>query len=200
MHRKIDECGNYLPFPGYTFIALLKKKDVWMTLYKFIELLPTFGKYYKLLPLDSFHMTIKNYMVMNKNDNVDNMDVVPTGKLQMISDVCKIMNFAPSCEIVNMYTDHSLGIVLKPSDMKNLQKLRDVISVVLGLDPEPNFVYHMTLAYNFKKPTKEDEVVLKKEFEQIFSKIKILISKTSVIDFEDTKLFYFSDMTSYIPY
>lgn len=172
-------------------ISFLKDRDLpfWKNFYDFLNNLPIFNRYYRALPPSSYHMTIKNHVSSSS----------PSYKWEFMKDhtkmieICKIFDYAPVTKSNKMYSSTSLGLTLIPKDDVNLQKLRSIL-VVLGMQPEPNFEFHMTFAYRFRKVEKKDEDNLHKEFLSIFDILKV----RTEMKFEAARFCYFPNMKEYI--
>ena len=196
MSAKIDENGKYLPFPGYTVISFLKERNNnnFASFHALMGKLKTFKKYYKALPISSFHMTIKNHICIANPDYL-------SYKGQMtnhVAKICEIMDVAPRCKILNMYTNSSLGVFLEIQNPENVDKLRDIL-VVLGMNPEPKFKFHMTFAYKYKMEIEEkDKNALDRDLRVIYKKLSSFINDSTIFEFEHARYCYFPSMEEYI--
>jgi hypothetical protein len=195
---KINNCGVFLPFEGYTVISFLKNRNdiFWSDFHHFLDHLPVFNKYYKTLPVTSFHMTVKNHICVADKDYKSKS--LSKTNFSQISEICKIMDVTPKARATNMYTESSLGLMLNPSDENgNLDKLRSIM-VAMGMKPEPNFKFHMTFAYRFKIVDPQDLDAIKKEFQEIYNKLTRVVSLG--LEFEEARFCYFFNMKEYISY
>lgn len=66
--KKIDCKGNYLEFNGITVISFLHFNKIFPQIYDILDHDPDIKKYYSPLPLDSYHMTVKNHLVGTKEE------------------------------------------------------------------------------------------------------------------------------------
>jgi hypothetical protein len=72
--------------------------------------------------------------------------------------------------------------------------------VHLGAKPEPDFKFHMTMAYQFKHVSEADKKQLNDEAKQISATLQQLVtSRGFVLRFGLPTLCYFKDMTSFVP-
>lgn len=213
MHRKINEQGEYLPFEGYTVISFLKDREseFWTKFCADVSKYPIFSKYYTMLPASSLHMTVKNFMSVANKDYEKLVQIFAKTDSKIydgawggaslfakMSDVCNVMNVEPVCKIANMYTERSLGLDLDVLNKETIEKLRSLL-VIMGMKPEPDFKFHMTFAYKFKKVEEKDHVELQKEFKKIYDVLSKKFQPSLLIEFEKAQLCYFPDMTSYEP-
>jgi len=69
----------------------------------------------------------------------------------------------------------------------------------MGSYPEPGFKFHITLGYQYRQlPKGEDEIaLLDREFGQLCEAFKEL-TETALLQFEETQLTYFTDMTNFL--
>ncbi len=201
MSSKINEKGDYLPYPGMSLISFLKHRNEyeWVNFVEFLNSLPTFNKYFRALPANSLHLTVKNFIVANSPAY---RQVMANGdENQLKARVCSAFNLAPIGEVSNIYIHRSMGMIINLQNSEDIERLRTVM-VTLGTgSPEPDFKYHVTFAYCFKcNVAKEDSKILENELLNIQQHITSLLKiKETILEFEPARLCYFPDMMHYVP-
>jgi hypothetical protein len=213
-----------MPYPGTTVISFLKHEDAKLlkAFHNFVKTQKLFMSHYALLPISSYHMTIKNLTVAGDNSTVfwfENHFMPNFQKYNEISMVCSSSyhQHEINAKIETIYFRSTFGVelgvigtidpppysALEPIDVHESIRVLQKRLVDLGSKPEPkDFQYHMTMAYWFSvKPISEaDKKALQAEINQISAALQRLItSRGSVLHFGPPILCYFKDMTSFVP-
>lgn len=216
---KIDNHGVYQRFCGLTFIVPLPGLDEfdgpWATLMRALAADPVISRYFAPLPLHSLHITVKNHetaMAHAPRGEWDRwfekvlLDVMrPHSKLREMMDTCSRMAYIPVARPVNPLhawspSNSTLSIDVQLS--LDPEPLRAAL-VQLGSRAEPNFVFHITLAYRFCSPsTEEEHSLLALHLNQLHALATALVVESpthSVIECQTpVALYYFPSMCEFI--
>ncbi len=195
--KKIDQNGNYLPFIGTTIISFVKCQKLFKDIHEYISCHHhLFFKYYSLLPVESYHMTVKNHTVCSGSEKqwYENF-VADFAKYEQIKAKC---NDYPGEITVNAVGCHFGGTFALKVDVceNNVENLRKEI-VKLGSKREDNFKFHITFAYNYR-PFKNDDIELCEECKKISKYVLDLLLKEKIV-LKKPQLCYFKDMTDFKP-
>jgi hypothetical protein len=220
--KKIDAKGNYLRFPGTSIISFLAnpadppRREVWPP--KQIDfdglrswIIATqkiFTSCYSLLPVSSYHMTVKNHSVASscasESDWFDGV-LLHFAKYQQIKDMC--LTHARSTtnvktKVTSPYFVNCFGIdlAIDPQHLHAVEHLRTQL-VFAGSPSEPNFRFHVTLGYRFREPgDAQEQQALDKEINAISIMLKTILTQVDfVLEFQSPRLCYFQNMMSFSP-
>ena len=204
--KKVDKNGVYSRFPGVTIISFLSKENKtafeefrnWV-----VTEMTIFTKYYSMLPVSSYHATLKNHTVLGRNNEISYLEKIITNfqLYEKIKKVCSDFPFEFHCAtaLAGPYFQGTFGISLEFQQHNHVEKLREDI-VALGSLQEPGFKFHMTLAYQYKQMEQEDFNVFSFQISEISKKLKNLVFALQfTLTFEKPQLCYFKDMTCFEP-
>jgi uncharacterized SAM-binding protein YcdF (DUF218 family) len=201
---KVNDKGEYMPYPGTSVISFLCREDALLLqpFYEFIKTQKMFMAHYALLPISSYHMTIKNLSVAGNASCAnwfENQFVPNFQKYWEMRMVCANSNqHEISAKIESTYFRGTFGLAMRPT-LEPIRVLQERL-VHLGAKPEPDFKFHMTMAYQFKHVSEADKKTLNDEAKQISAALQQLVtSRGFVLRFGLPTLCYFKDMTSFVP-
>ncbi|CAH1795302.1 unnamed protein product [Owenia fusiformis] len=218
--QKINEKGEYLPFYGYTCIAMCKNNDQLKDLERFIAS-STLKKYFSPLPVSSYHMTLYNIWChkdslippimqwMNRtgvNDlnssywlpkealhtELESADNLAKNKLSEIS-----VKVIPKLEFRSPHLTLFVDI-LGRQDKDKVDQFRNECTKIFGHDDDAlmQIGYHITLAYQYEEVEEEDITQYNKDIQKLESMIKNL----GVIRLKKGGVYVFPSMEKFIPY
>jgi uncharacterized SAM-binding protein YcdF (DUF218 family) len=221
---KINDKGEFMPYPGTTVISFLKDEDARLLqpFFEFVKTQKVFTMHYAMLPISSYHMTIKNLSVAGNVDTTswfENHFVPNFNKYNEMSMICSISHHRHeiNARIETTYFRGTFGLgvdivgtidpppfsAIEPLNVHDsIRMLREKL-VNLGSKPEPDFKFHMTLAYLYKPVSPADQKALDTEIKQISAALQRAIVPAlggrGVLHFGPPTLCYFKDMTSFVP-
>lgn len=197
---KVDQDGNFCPFPGITVIAPIAKthQTIWQELHDNIKNTPEINQYFAAIPHASYHMTTRNLVTQEDVPDLDEYIETNQIKLSTLNQRLHDNTFNPNVQINGILTNGAIQLAL---NFLNPQQQNTVMTVASGLRldgwiPE---TFHITLAYQYKsipKSKKEDIVGL------IADKINQALVKLDnyTLELSPPNLVYFKDMTAYYPW
>jgi hypothetical protein len=198
--EKIDTQGQYLRFPGITVISNINEKDaeLWGKVYQAMSENKTITDYYSFLPLESYHMTLMNLFTERYN-GAGNWKSFVDDRLpwfQNLNDDLQAHAFEPQGTIGRAQVSKSITVLidLRGDQSDGIYQWAKKLNMVQKV-PEK---FHVTLAYQYKKPS--DEAL--KEIDEIVNSLlkKALHSKKTSVSFKEPQLSIFYNMTHFIPW
>lgn len=212
-HWKVDETGKYVRFSGLTFIVPLRidgTANGWQKLLHALSDDPVISQHYAVLPLHSLHITVKNHETAlaysRSRDQVDLwfekvlLDLArPGSSLFKMMDACRDAAYLPVAHMVNPLNTWSpesstlrLEVQLDPCP----EPLRAAL-VALGSRPEPNFVFHITLAYSYKIPLESERERLSTHLNEIHAQLQGWI-QNPIDCAQECGMYYFPSMCEFL--
>jgi hypothetical protein len=204
--KKIDNTGNYCPFPGVTVVADIAKNEhysFWEDLYNELKVNSLITKYYSLLPIDSYHMTtIGLYTRRAVTENwIDFIDKNLSVFAALSNDIEGSYHFQPKVLSVQAGKAGSviyMELTLDSEQQSANQDLAKKHNLLEHLLP-----YHLTFGYQYKG---FEDISLQKTIQEELDcivndvKEKYEISKENFLILESPHLCCFHDMTKFIPW
>lgn len=190
---KIDERGNYLPFPGTTVVAAIRDADLplWRALHAALDSLDVVKEHYALLPAESYHMTTSDLFTAREHGLARIEGELP--HLREFHQALVENAYEPSI-VVEGFSVRPNVCRLNLAFSEEQQAInKDVCERFGFLDRIPP-VFHITLGYSFR-PTSER--IRDTISEAIGATLKCW-GKRYVLD--QPRLCYFDDMTKFIPW
>lgn len=197
MTSKVDSCGRYLPYQGISFVCMIDDSElpIWSKLYDFLSKQQKLTEYYSPLPVSSYHFTVKNHKTAHDPSEFISYTLLNAKKISRMGQVCKTYNYGHKVKMLDTYIRGSIGIYIKPDEEESLEMLRDEL-VSLGSFPEDDFVYHVTLGYQYKKIPKEEKKIVREQFQLLHDYIEFLFRPVDYnFKVKPCDMVYFSDMT-----
>lgn len=214
MSAKIDQQGHYLPFYGYSIISMCELTPVLEELYHVLKTSPI-AKYYEPLHYSTYHMTVYNiwhekekfYPYQHKLNGGEQ----PNNRLNYMTELMKPVLFKMDDKIKEfpeLASIHLNGFKIlrrpHPSSLiitvnvasveqdSNLQNLRYWCKENFDKS-DSDYIFHITLGYNFREIEEDLEPACKKLDEWIQSNIPtiVLTKPTPMV---------FTSMETFIPY
>jgi hypothetical protein len=198
-YQKFDENGNYLSFHGYTHISFLelKPKSEWEEWHRKLEsLIPNS---YRTLPLESFHMTVRNLFTLkhfkSEKDPKSSFEEFFKSNEKEIKSLISEEPFKESTihafvKKENLYYDMSIGIEIQFKNELEYMKLKEISAFREDLFDKEIKKYHMTLAYWISDPKLTQEEILK---------LQLHLEKIPPLNFYPPTVCYFPNMKEFIP-
>jgi len=198
---KIDDDGNYLPFPGYTVIFKTSpdSSGTWRNIHnELLNKLPSLAKYYSILPFESWHVTAINLFTKTavEDDNLDWSKYVASQQrfFSQLSDVIKQDLFTPVITYSGLRVDGSVHIMVS-LDETSKEKV-EALAKYYGYQHNLPRHFHMTLGYQYKHLKNKELDALKLELAPF---IQDCFRNMSVA-LEPAQVCYFDDMTAFVPW
>ncbi len=205
---KFKKDKSYEYFPGNTIIHFIKNSSQIQILTEIqneMSQYPLFNKFV-LLPTDSYHMTVCDlltYADLFSNERYTNFK---HKNLSHILDIDNQIYRDLGKEFFELHITmvpvaiQSKKIVLRPKSKEDEMKLvefREFISKKIGFTINPNYTFHISLAYQLQELTPNE----KSEMDYILSKLneKYLSSLGDII-IDEAVLALFNDMSEYRAY
>lgn len=197
---KIDAEGRYTLFPGVTVICPIRDEDkpFWSLIHQILAEEKWLLRYFSLLPLDSYHMTAINLFtealeggndwggflsehrsfLLRLKASLDQLHLLPVLTIEriVVSDVIQLYGHLPA-------------------------QTRDDIVVLARqyhLEHKIPRVFHITLAYRYRKPADE---CLQTITHEVSGRLKSLLQRhTYTWSLKPAGLYSFNDMTAFMPW
>lgn len=206
-NNKINTNGEYRKLHGWTIVSEIY--DDFKFIENYLSKNTNIKDYYSPLPSSSYHITLYNLNHKPKYTLSQDLKFIENFKPDdNIDDSFYKLHF--ECKkswshlrliIDNIYVGNTIAITFKISsqngqdsgEIKVMDKFRDNISNLC--EGKDNMgIYHMTLAYNYKKIKNENE------YKRIMTEIEFLkiFLKNQSVTIRTPDIYYFSDMTKYI--
>lgn len=194
---KIDVFGHYLPFQGITVIANLPYNKLFETLHKEL-IFSGLGEYYSFLPRESYHVTICNLQVAQKNElQTKTYYNFLRQNQQTIQQLDQKLVKAPKldCLVTNISVGETMVLIVSfPTQNEYLQDLRTKIQDSTNVD-DSQLSFHLTLAYKYRRMSpstlKKCEIQLRKIMSNVFAQ------QTYRLEISSPRVHTFNDMTSF---
>lgn len=201
-YQKLNKSGKYLVFPGYTVISFLNHQDeIWKVWYDELKnVIPS--DIYQILPLESFHMTVKNLFTLKKFKDEEDPHFRFREYLSENREYLKI--YAQENYKLNQFKAKIISekdilfggtflVELSIFDNNVLKKIEKITKSNNEIFGNQHKAYHITLAY--KKDWTNGRDPSEKEKQLMIDHIK----KIPIIILYDPTLCYFPDMQTFIP-
>lgn len=203
--RKVNDDGDYCPFPGITVISKVNDKTMSSLLYQGLMNCPVARKYYAILPARSYHMT--TYYLSNQAEFSDSVEddalwrAYVNRELPCLQAVSQAMLELPTSIDVSIHE-----ILVTPRVIQLAVNLpADILQQIKALSNHPNRFnrplycpdrFHITLAYLYKALPKNEYHPIIKEIHQELKSLQVL-RLNSIITLAAPALCYFNDMTDF---
>ena len=172
LYKKVDDEGNFLPYFGYTSVAMSKENQSLELIEEFLNESPL-GQYYAALPADSYHMTLFNIWSFNRRPQlpavqswINQGNTIPRDKLlpkQVFGNALKkaqtaakeLKDFSATwrADFAEEFDPESnLHLLLTPDDeaLVRINKYNKEMSNLFKHDGQSELGYHLTLAYRYR--------------------------------------------------
>ncbi len=199
MRDKIDENGQYLPYPGTTVVAAMQDSDTefWQAVYNQLNNSPSILQYYALLPCKSYHMT--GFALDTLEDLPSHQDWARfmTDKIPFytkLHEALSAQKIFPSIVFDLLSEANSLVLAVRLSEKQRL--VIQALAESYGCEAGIPLCFHITLAYQYRSLTAEDHPKIIEELRPLRG---ILNGKKNTT-LKQLKLCYFDDMTCFTPW
>lgn len=192
--KKVNEYGEYIPFPGVTVISACypEQKEFCETIYKALVKNPSILNYFAPLPAESYHMTTMSLETEHQigldwtqfiNDNLS--------RYKNMNQVLQKNPIYPSIERMEVRIGWSISLTLHLPQQQKIHIKETAES--LNIEKTIPKVFHMTLAYSIPNTTIPEELKseITKELNAVIGNIQLPIKIAR------PTLCYFHDMTSF---
>ncbi|KTD73292.1 DUF1868 domain-containing protein [Legionella tucsonensis] len=196
---KVDEYGQYAPFPGVTVVSACypKQKEFCETIYKLLVNNSLIAHHFLPLPAQSYHMTTMSLETEQQIGGSWNQFII--NKLPHYKKIKQTLQknpLYPSIEKMEISIGRTLSLSL--SLPKEQQTQIKKIAASLNIEEKIPKILHITLAYSRFNGTISKEI-----FEQLHAEItkelKKIIEKINFpLEIAEYKLCYFNDMTAFL--
>lgn len=195
-YKKLDNQGNFQTYRGLTIISAVasEQKLLWQELYECLNNIQELKKIVKLLPPESYHMTLFDLVTEEKvKQNWKTFVETQLPFMQEISETLNTheLNLSVSVEQVNLKS----VLVIELKTEQEEQSMIDSLALKLDLLSHiPRHGHHLTLGYRYREGKDEDFNPIK---EIVANKLNALFTK---IKLSPAKLCYFNSMTHFEPW
>ena len=202
-NNKIDEHGNYCPFPGITVIAGILDKDVslWRRVNDVLGGSELIRHYFSALPYESYHMTTTDLFTEQYDGGNDWEAFVHenTPLFQALHAKLEEKKITPQIKIQNIFFGSVIQLVLSLPEEQRHQI--NEIAKEFGLENKVPRAFHMTLAYQYQPfpANKADADTTQLQIQQHIRKQLDNLFKIHnyTIELKSPELSTFHDMTSF---
>lgn len=199
--KKIDEFGNYLPFPGFTVVADVYQQnlELFSRIFSQLQNSSLITEYNSLLPAESYHITQFSLMEQKKMNEKQWDDWIQSrmGTMTAVHKHLKHETKAFTFRIVAIYNKKlTLYCEVDPIAEETQRQVAGMTSYERNIPMK----FHISLGYQFKPfPTPDVAVLVGDELRRILSE-ELPHHETVSLNAERPKLCYFHDMTKFIPF
>lgn len=202
--EKFEESGNPISIPGNTFLCMITKENqVFKKLTELMDLFRTFKvlDHFIELPESSYHMTLLDGIIPKFSDRRWTSEFSSDAHLvevdkhfdYVLKMSGKLIDLNMSCVSV-AYDSDAIKLMLEPDSNDEKQRIREYresLAKKCGLDADPDYRFHVSLAYGWKKLSEEE----RKEFEDALEVANQYVkSNLDSITLTEVELTYFDDM------
>ena len=192
---KINNCGEYRPFAGVTVISPVVQENTtfWSELHTLVSN-PVLVKYFTPLPYESYHMTTNNLYIKENCDNWHEFIDTHLVFFERFSDNLAKYSFQPQVTITGVTTDGAIQLSVHfclPDQEDTIFRIGEKHKCEEGIPSQ----FHITLAYQYKKITREDKPVFDAAIQAIRD-----TTRNCQITLNPPGLHIFNDMTHYTPW
>lgn len=190
---KINDSGNYLTFQGVSIISPVgyKNQDLWLQIETLLQNSNLIRKYFALLPLQSYHMTLFNLFTQEEYSS-NWPSVISENKdfFQKINQRLFEVTFEPevSLEYVNYYGAIQLILSLRADQKVHISHLAEEFKIKIPSS------FHITLAYEYR-PIDDDKITT--ELSKLATMCK---GYNSPLVLTAPNLHFFHDMENFTPW
>lgn len=195
--RKVDEHGEYAPFPGVTVVSACypEQKEFCEAIYQVLKSSPLIMHYFSPLPAHSYHMTTMSLETEQQVGAFWSQFITKNlPHYKKINQTLQKNPIYPSIEKMQVNVDWciSLSLFLSKKHVAQIEEMAEALNIEETIPP----VFHFTLAY--PRPNRK---ISKEVSEQIIKELNGVIEKTAVpFEIAEAKLCYFNDMTAFLPW
>ena len=196
--RKIDERGCYQYYPGVTVVANLydNNEALCKALHERLSENELICRYYSPLPASSYHMTAMSVCnaKFNGRGNWEKFVADKIPFFRKIHSRVEEVSFSPQISVDRFRTKSVIqGIFTMPDLQKNLIMS---LSREFGLQDEPFFTPHVTLAYQYRTLEFELSELIEQEIQTIL--FGVFKEHDDPYFLAPLRLCYFDDMQKFI--
>lgn len=197
MLEKIDDEGNFCPFPGVTVICFTEPSDdnFWREIYNHLMNSPTICKYFAPLPYDSYHMTTIS-LETSKEVGEENWNNFINEKLEHYKEIQKALAHESPMEVQFDLLSEAGGLTLQVKlSEKQTDKIFEFAKKHNHFEDIPMY-FHITLAYQFNSMPTEDYKKILIELKPLENRLK----QQKTFKLQRPQLCYFHNMTEFTPW
>lgn len=191
-NSKVNIDGTYRKIYGWTIICMVQ--DDMKLLENIMRLNTIFRKHVSALPSNSYHVTVFSIHI---NESPLEIKSLPEmyNHLYKLAFLCQEKGWDKITLKVERVVYSGFTIVLMLSDTEEMINLKRLCLESYGVKEWLSGKYHMTLGYKYKKATKKEEEIIRKEVD-MFN----MMLKGQTITILAPKVCQFSDMTDFAPW
>lgn len=195
---KINNAGQYTPYPGVTIIAPVRIEDAsfWERVHQCLVNNSLASKYYSFTPVSSYHMTgINLYTEHDIGSEWRHFIETRLAMFMLLNDELKKNNHGVEAEVTLVWVDDTIAllVVLKTEDRITFSSLAKNFDVDAGLP----HIYHITLGHCYQPVPKDLAPKLRAQLnEQLIS----LFSNEGYVRLQAPVLCSFENMTAFTPW
>ncbi len=208
---KVTVDGRYVRFPGLTFIShLVDHTGLWARLLAALADDAVIASCFAVLPVASLHVTIKNHeTAMISAPSRGEWDVwleavllgvmQPTSRVRALMAACEHHNYVPVASVDTQQPAWSAAhstLRLALHLHNDPEPLRGQLTA-LGSRAEPDFVFHITLAYRYRRATSQRATV-NERLSRAFDAALTMASSAAPLTFAPCRLHYFPNMCEFV--
>ena len=194
---KIDEKGQYLPFPGSSVIASAQDSDnaLWGLIHECMASNESISSYYSPLPSDSYHVTFINLFTKAMRSNSMWLEFVES-KLPDLRALKQDIDTKSDIPIMSFQGTSRFGNTIRLS-FTLPQEQRELIKAIadkFGYHNQVPKEFHMTLAYQYRN---FDQDFNQSQLNVLISQLNDLMECHGTVRLKKPSLYYFEDMQSF---
>jgi hypothetical protein len=201
---KLDDQGNYLPFPGYTVICKLNLEeefDGWFNIYNTLIHDKNITDFYSILPLSSWHVTAINLFTQEavEHRHVEWGGYVASKQkfFDQLSQVLQQRQITPTLTYADLYTNGALQVDVA-LDKQSIDWIHALAKYYKYERNVPSH-FHVTLGYQYNNALNSTQAKALKS--ELAPRIQTYLSEIShrLLQLQPAQLCYFEDMLAFTP-
>lgn len=196
---KINASGQYTEFPGVSVISKtsIENEDFWKRIHAVLSKSSLVCRYFSPLPYESYHLTTMDLCTEMANGG-DDWGKFITDRLSAFKKLNTILNENKIYPQIKLKSIRSSSVIQLYFDIP--QEQRDAIDMIaesFNLTHKVPKEMHITLAYQYKLMTGNDDEQLKQHLEE---EIQQIFNEYPSITLEAPALSYFNSMADFKPW
>lgn len=193
---KLDDEGNYLPFPGYTVICKLnveKSSDIWRNLFSDLMSNLKVTDYYSILPLSSWHVTAINLFTKRSiEEHGLAWNAYTASQQNFFNELIQALQqkpLMPSMKYSRLYMNGALQLEV----VLDHQSADEILALAMRYRYEQKIPhrFHVTLGYQYKYLNHAQFEALKLDLIPLMQ----AYLNNLTLQLQPAQLCYFDDMT-----
>lgn len=193
--RKINETGQFLPYPGTTVVSPVQPSKLWHEIHEKLSQDPLISHYFSVLPETSYHMTLMSLFNENGTPNWHDFINRHLPWFQRLHTSIQSMKLQPRGAWGSPVTSVIIYLPIY-LDKSTTTKILHLASEYQIEGKVPDF--HVTLAYAYKPIPKETWKEIDLKAQELLR--PLLSSHGSTIALEEPRLCYFRSMKEFTPW